>query len=129
MGKDAQNEDFELSAEEREKFNEIVVLLARHGFGEGGPPRETTFAQIERFGHRAGRMVARAIDARLAEQHAAYFGGEEPCPTCGEKHFPKDNPHDLVLQTEDGQVRLREPAFDCPPCERAFFPSTHSVAD
>jgi hypothetical protein len=129
MGKDARNEDLELTAEEKEKFAELVALLAKRGFGEAGPPRETTFAEIERFGHQAGRMVARAIDARLVEQHAAHFAGAEPCPTCREKHLPKESPHALELQTEDGTVRLREPAFQCPPCERDFFPATHPVAD
>jgi len=129
MSRDARKEDLELTALEREKFAELVVLLAKHGFGEDGPPRETSFAQIEEFGHRAGQMVARAIDARLAEEHAAHFAGEEPCPSCGEKHLPEKSPHDFRLQTEDGEVPLREPAFHCPPCERDFFPSTHPVAD
>ena len=99
-----------------------IVGQVGNGFGAAGPPRETTFAQIEKFGHQAGRMVARAIDARLTEQHAAHFAGEEPCPACGEKHPPKESRHDLGLQTEDGGVRLREPAFHCPLCERDFFP-------
>ena len=129
MGKDARNEDLELSPLARKQFDELVALLARCGFGEQGPPRETTFAQIEQFGHQAGRMMARAVDARLTEQHAAHFAGEEPCPDCGEKQMPKEHPHDWGLQTEDGEVRLREPAFHCPPCERDFFPSTHPVAD
>ena len=128
MSKDARNEDLELTAEEEEKFSELVALLARRGFGAAGPPRETTFAQIEQFGHRAGRMLARAVDARLAGQHAAHFAGEEPCPTCGEKRLPEESPHDLGLQTDDGEVRLREPAFHCPPCERDFFPSAHPTA-
>ena len=89
MSNDAQNDDLALTADEKEKFGELVALLARHGFGAAGPPRETTFAQIERFGHQAGQMVARAIDARLAEQHVAHFAGEQPCPTCGEKHLPR----------------------------------------
>jgi DNA repair exonuclease SbcCD ATPase subunit len=129
MSKGARNKDLELSAGEKKQFDELVALLAKRGFGEGGPPRETTFAQIEEFGHQAGQMVARAIDARLAEQHAAHFAGEEPCPSCGEKHLPNEDAHDLELQTEDGEVKLREPAFHCPPCERDFFPSTHPVAD
>jgi hypothetical protein len=129
MSKAVRNEDLKLTAAEKEKFSELVALLAGHAFGEAGPPRETTFAAIERFGHQAGRMVGRAIDAWLAEQHAAHFAGEEPCPGCGEKHSPKECPHDLGLQTEDGEVGLREPAFHCPPCERDFFPSTHPVAD
>ena len=129
MSKDARNEDLELTGEAKEEFGKLVALLARHGFGEAGPPRETTFAQIERFGHQAGRMMARAIDARLAEEHAAYFAGAEPCPACGEKHLPKESPHDLELHTENGEVQLREPAFHCPPCERDFFPGAHPVAD
>ena len=127
MSKDARNEDLELTPEEKEKFSELVAMLSKHGFGESGPSRETTFAQIEKFGHRAGRMLARAVDARVTERHAKHFAGEEPCPTCGEKHPLKSKPHDLPLQTDDGQVTLREPAFRCPPCERDFFPSTPSA--
>ena len=129
MSKDARNEDLDLTPAAKEQFDQLVALLARHGFGDEGPPRETTFAQIERFGHQAGRMVARAIDAHLAQQHGTHFAGEESCPTCGEKHHPKENPHDLELQTEDGEVTLHEPAFRCQPCERDFFPSTHSATD
>jgi hypothetical protein len=127
MSKDARNEDLDLTPEEKERFGELVAMLAKRGFGEHGPPRETTFAEIEEFGHRTGRMLARAVDARLAQQHAEHFAGAEPCPTCGERHTPQDQPHDLPLQTDDGEVRLREPAFHCPPCERDFFPSTHSA--
>lgn len=129
MSKDARNEDLDLTPAAKEQFDQLVALLAQLGFGENGPPRETTFAEIERFGHRAGRMVARAIDAQLAEQHGTHFAGEESCPTCGEKQPPKESPHDLELQTEDGEVTLREPAFRCPPCERDFFPSTYPAGD
>ncbi len=129
MSKDARNEDLDLTPAAKEQFDQLVALLAQRGFGDDGPPRETTFAQIERFGHRAGRMLARAIDARLAGQHASHFAVEEPCPACGEKQPPKDSPHDLELQTEDGEVTLREPAFRCPPCERDFFPGAHPVGD
>jgi len=131
MSKDArnQNEYLELTPAEREKFDELVAMLAKRGFGEQGPPRDTTFAEIERFGHQAGRMVGRAIDARLAAQHAEHFATEEPCPKCGEKHPPKESPHELPLQTEDGGIVLDEPAFRCPPCERDFFPSADSIGD
>ena len=129
MSKDAGNKDLDLTPEEMEKFGELVALLVKRGFGEDGPPRETTFAEIEQFGHQAGQMVALAVDARLTEQHSEHFAKEEPCPSCGEKHSPKESPHDLPLQTDDGEVTLREPAFRCPPCERDFFPSTHSPED
>ena len=129
MSKDARNEDLDLTPEVKEKFSELVAMLAQHEFGEGGPARETTFAEIERFGHRAGRMVARAVDARLAQQHAGHFAQEEPCPKCGEKHSPYSQPHGLPLQTDDGEVTLREPAFRCLPCGRDFFPATHPAAN
>jgi len=129
MSKDARNEDLDLPAEVRVKFRELVALLARQGFGEHGPPRETTFAQIEQFGHQAGRMVGRAVDAHLAEQHAAQFAGEASCPGCGAKRSPRESPHDFPLQTQDGEVTLREPSCHCPSCRRDFFPAAYSATD
>ena len=129
MGKDARNEDLDLRPEVKEKLSELVALLAAHGFGDQGPRLETTFAQIEQFGHQAGRMVARALDERLVEQHAAHFQNEQPCPTCGETCPPKESPHDLSLQTADGEVTVGEPSCRCSPCRRDFFPGTHIVAD
>jgi hypothetical protein len=123
MGKDARNENLDLSFGEREQFDGLVSLLAKLGFGEQGPPRDTTFAEIEKFGHQAGRMVARAVDARLAEQHAEHFAGEEPCPACNEKRPTEQSPHELPLQTSDGEVTLHEPTCRCPTCRRDFFPS------
>jgi len=129
MSKDARNRDLDLSPEEQNLFNALVAMLAKRGFGEDGPPRETTFAQIEQFGHQAGRMVARAIDAQLADQHASHFNDAEPCPTCDEKCPSKESPHDLKIQTEDGEMTLHEPACDCPTCRREFFPSACSIED
>ena len=129
MSKDARNEDLDLTPEQKEKFDELVALLAESGFGESGPPLETTFSQIEQFGHQAGRMLGRAIDRLLAEQHAAHFQGEQPCPTCHEMHPPNEEPHTLPVQTLDGEVPLPEPAFNCSPCRRAFFPSASCIED
>lgn len=129
MGKDARNQDLDLSPETRTQFDTLVALLAKQGFGEDGPPRETTFAQIEQFGHQVGQMVARAVDTELAQQHASHFTNEEPCPTCDEKSPPKESPHDLTLQTEDGEVTLHEPACNCPTCRRDFFPSADPAGD
>ena len=129
MGKDARNEDLDLTPSSSAKFDELVALLAQHGFGEDGPPRETTFAQIERFGHQAGRMLGRAVDARLADQHAKHFSREEPCPACDEKCPTEESPHALPLQTSDGDVTLHEPTCRRPSCRRDFFPSADRVAD
>ncbi len=131
MSKDARNKDLdvELSPEEGKQFASLVALMARRGFGEKGPPRETTFAEIEQFGHQAGRMLARKIDAHLAAQHAEHFTDEQPCPTCNEKHPPKESPHELPLQTPDGEVTLHEPTYRCSTCRRDFFPSASCVSD
>ncbi len=129
MSKDARNEDLDLSPEVRELFDRLVARLAKQGFGEDGPPLETTFAQIEQFGHQAGRMVARAVDAELTEQHASHFADAQPCPTCKEDCPPKESPHPLRMQTEDGDVTFHEPTCRCPTCRRDFFPSADSVGD
>lgn len=130
MSKEArkQDEDLEFTPAERAKFDELVAMLAKRGFGENGPPRNATFAEIERFGHQAGRMVARAVDTRLLTQHADHFAAAEPCPECGQEHDPKE-PRHRPLQTDDGSVVMREPAFRCSSCWRDFFPSTHPATD
>ena len=129
MSKDARNNDLELSPVARDQFDTLVALLAKQRFGEDGPPLETTFAQIEQFGHQAGQMVARAVDAHLAKQHAEHFEDEQPCPSCAEKCPSKESPHELSLQTSDGDVPLHEPTYYCPSCRRDFFPSAAHVAD
>jgi len=129
MSKDARNEDLDLSPDEREQFDSLVSLLARRGFGEDGPPRETTFAQIENFGHQAGQMLGRAIDVHLAARHAEHFAGEEPCPACDEKTPSQESLHELPLQTPDGEVTLHEPTCRCSTCRRDFFPSAYPVSD
>jgi hypothetical protein len=129
MGKDARNpEDLDLPSEVVEKFEELVVLLSAHGFGAEGPPIDTSFAEIEAFGHSAGRMVARAVDQRLAQQHGKHFAGENPCPSCGQLPDAPREPKERRLQTEDGDIRLEEPSCYCSVCNRAFFPSADVAA-
>lgn len=129
MSKDARNEDLDLTAEQQDQFEVLVALLADRGFGKAGPPRDTTFSEIEQFGHQVGRMVARAVDARLAQQHSLHFKGEEPCPSCAQKVPVTESPHALPLQTPDGGVTLHEPTCRCSTCRRDFFPSADRVAD
>jgi hypothetical protein len=129
MGKDAHNEDLDLPPAVEAKFRELVELLSRQGFGESGPPLETTFAEIEKFGHQTGRMLARALDAHLTARHALHFTGVEPCPTCHEPGLSHERSHALPLQTSDGEVVLHEPACHCPSCRRDFFPAARRVTD
>lgn len=126
MSKDAQKQVV-LTEEAKKKFEECVAACAACGFGVDGPPMDTTFAEIEGFGHEIGRMVARAIGERLTSQHAAHFQAATPCPSCGSVCSPKEAPAKRGLKTKDGDVPLEEPVFRCPVCDRDFFPSTRGV--
>lgn len=124
MSKEAHNpEDLDLSTETAQKLRELAALLSAEGFGPDGPPLGTTFAEIESFGHSAGRMMARLIDEHLTEQHAAHFEGENACPVCSQEAPTKQK--ERSFQTGDGAIGLQEPACHCSVCDRAFFPSTH----
>jgi hypothetical protein len=129
MSKDARNEDVALSSAAKKVFDELVRLAAIERFGEQ-PPLDTTFAEIEEYGHLVGRMLARAVDTKVTDQHASsHFQEEQSCPKCHEKRPTKESPHELDLQTSDGEVSLNEPAFRCSSCERDFFPSASLLED
>ena len=81
MSKEAR-EAVVLNDEARKKFDECVAALTALRYGSEGPPKDTTFAEIEEFGHEVGRMLGRAVDQQLAGQHAEHFQEVSPCPTC-----------------------------------------------
>ena len=132
MGMDSQNEMEKsmLSAEARQKFDELVALLAEERYGTNGPPIDTTFAEIEQFGHQTGRMLGRSLDEHLTHRHAEHFQ-EASCPTCGAfgESDAEKNKKTRRLQTQDGKIPLAEPAFHCPTCNRDFFPSAERSCD
>lgn len=128
MSKDAQA-PVDLTDEARKKFDECVAAMAACGFGSDGPPKDTTFAEIEEFGHEVGKMVARALDETLTNQHATHFQGMSPCPCCGTTCPVAENPDTRNVQTTDGDVPLREPLCHCPVCNRDFFPSACRTED
>jgi len=128
MSKDAQ-ERMVLTEEAKKKFDECVAALAACGFGPDGPSVETTFAEIEGFGHELGKMLARALDEKLTSQHAAHFEGTAACPCCGTTCPVAENAATRDVQTTDGMIPLREPIGHCPVCNRDFFPSAYRVED
>ena len=128
MGKDAQKQVV-LTDEAKKKFEECVAAMAACGFGPDGPPLETTFAEIEEFGHEVGKMVARAVDEKLTSQHAAHFQGTAACPCCETACPVEENPKTRDVRTTDGVVPLQEPICHCPVCNRDFFPSAYPAED
>ena len=92
MSKDAQDRIL-LTEDAKKKFEDCVASLAACGFGPDGPPIETTFAEIEEFGHEVGKMLARALDERLTDQHATHFQGTAACPCCNVMCPVSENPN------------------------------------
>ena len=115
--------------EVQKKFDECVAALTAMRYGPDGPPEDTTFAEIEEFGHEVGRMLGRAVDQQLTSQHAEQFEKTAVCPTCQTLCDPKPSPSERELQTCDGPVPITEPACHCSVCHRDFFPSAYRVED
>jgi hypothetical protein len=126
MGKDAQG-SVALNEETQKKFDECVAALTALRWPDG-PPKDTTFAEIEAFGHEVGRMLGRAVDQNLAGQHAEHFHQACACPTCKTECTQKGAP-EREIQTSDGRLSLKEPAFHCSVCNRDFFPSACRTED
>ena len=123
MSKEALNQDLSLSVAARKKYEELVALLAAEKYGPEGPSLETTFAEIEEYGHRVGRMVARGVDAQLTAQQSGRLETEQVCPACAARCGETSQRKQRPFQTVDGDVPLAEPTFHCPVCNRDFFPS------
>ena len=128
MGKDARI-PVTLSDEARKKLEDCVAAMAACGFGADGPPIDTTFAEIEEFGHEVGKMLARALDEKLTSQHATHFQGTAACPCCGTTCPVAEHATTRDMQTTDGKIPLCEPRCHCPVCHRDFFPSASGVED
>jgi len=128
MGMEAQ-QGVVLDAEAQKKMKECVAAVTAMRYGPDGPPENTTFAEIEQFGHEVGRLMGRAVDQQLASQHAEQFQKSSACPTCQTVCEPKPAPAEREIQTSDGQVPLAEPVCHCSVCHRDFFPSTSRTED
>ena len=128
MSKDARG-GVVLDDQVQKKFDECVAALTALRYGPQGPPKDTTFAEIEQFGHEVGRMLAQAVDQRLTSLHAAQFQKAANCPTCQTLCQPKPSLAERRMQTSDGPVSMAEPVCHCPVCNRAFFPSAYLAED
>jgi len=119
-----------LDDETQKKFDACVAALTAMRYGdEGRPPKDTTFEEIEEFGHTVGRMLGRAVDEQLTSKHASHYDGDSVCPTCQTSCKEKPDAFERELQTCDGHVPIGEPAFHCSVCNRDFFPSAYRIED
>ncbi len=107
-----------LDAEAQKKWEDCVAAMTAMRYGSDGPPENTTFAEIEQFGHEVGRMMGRAVDQQLASQHVERFQKASVCPICQTVCEPKLSPSERELQTSDGHVALAEPVCHCSVCHR-----------
>ena len=118
-----------LDSEVQKKLDDCVAAVTAMRYGPDGPPKNTTFSEIEQFGHEVGRMMGRAVDQQLASQHAEHFQKAAACPTCQTVCEPRPSPAEREIQTSDGQVPLAEPVCYCSACHRDFFPSAYCTED
>lgn len=108
------------------KLNELSPLISREKYGQEGPPRNLTWAEIEDVGHEIGRLTATEVDQTIQRQQADKFDHAHACPQCGRRCSPSVKHR--TLETRDGPADLSEPACCCSACERSFFPSTGLAA-
>lgn len=118
-----------LDAEAQKKWDDCVAAMTAMRYGSDGPPENTTFSEIEQFGHEVGRMMGRAVDQQLASQHAERFQKASACPICQTVYEPKPSSAEREIQTSDGRVPLAEPVCHCSACHRDFFPSAYGLED
>jgi len=128
MGKEAQ-QGVVLNDETQKSLDDCVAALTAMRYGPDGPPENTTFAEIEEFGHEVGRMLGRAVDQQLTSQHAEQFRNEAACPTCQTVCEPEPFPAERELQTSDGRMPIAEPVCHCSVCNRDFFPAAYRIED
>ena len=91
-----------LDAEAQKKWDDCVTAMTAMRYGLDGPLENTTFAEIDQFGHEVGRMMGRAVDQQLASQHAERFQKASACPTCQTACAPKLSSVEREIQTSDG---------------------------
>lgn len=115
----------------RESSAELMARLVQTLLDEGVTAQTfdldaMPFAAMEQLGHGLGKVLARRIQAALAEAQAARMreqrGDEHACPQCGQPCRAESQRR--TLQTLDGAVEFAEPKCVCAACRRSFFPST-----
>ena len=101
-------------------------IVARRGFGEGGPGLDTDFEVMEQLAHAAAAGLTAGALAVLLEQQAQALGEQVPCPDCGTPCAVHREPR--ALQLPGGTVPQSEPVGHCPACRRDFFPPATAPA-
>lgn len=128
MGKEA-HQAVVLDDGAQKKLDDCVAAVTAMRYGPEGPPADTTFAEIEAFGHEVGRIMGRSVDQQLTSQHAEQFQKTTACPTCQTLCELKPAPAEREIQTSDGRVPIAEPVCHCSVCHRDFFPSAYRIED
>lgn len=111
----------------------VAKNLADKLYGPNGPPRGTTFADLEELVVQLGRTISRELLTRVLERQAAALPAEpsaagELCPTCRDPGGAAD-PEPRVVVTRVGEAAWDEPHRHCPRCRRSFFPSIAKLGD
>jgi hypothetical protein len=107
----------------------VAKNLADKLYGPAGPPRGTTFAELEELAvHLAQSLSREILTTILARQAMTQSVAADDCPTCGQAARPED-PVPRTVTTRVGEAAWDEPQRHCPRCRRSFFPSEPQPGD
>lgn len=95
-------------------------IVAKTAYGDGGPPLDADFDQMEQIAAAATAGLAAGTLEHLAEQQARQLPDALPCPTCQRSCRVERRPRRVVAR--GATVTLHEPVAHCPACRRDFFP-------
>jgi hypothetical protein len=101
----------------------VAKNLADKLYGPAGPPRGTTFAELEDLTVQVFQTLSQEmLTTILARQATTQSAATDDCPTCGQPATPED-PVPRVITTRVGEAAWDEPRRHCLRCRRSFFPS------
>ncbi len=116
-----------LTSTQRQRLGELAREAKNILGGAVGPEgKPLTFAQLEEECIEAGDLfTALMLQERVANRNCEQLA--TGCPTCQREGALRREDEVRVLQTDRGDVVLREPTYYCPACRRAFFPSDGGI--
>lgn len=107
----------------------VAKNLADKLYGPEGPPRGTTFADLEELVVQLGQALSREmLTTILHRQATTQSAAADACPTCGRPATPED-PVPRTVTTRVGEAAWDEPHRHCDRCRRSFFPSEPQPGD
>lgn len=95
-------------------------IVAKSAYGQGGPPLDTDFDEMEQIAAAATAGLVEGTLEHLTRQQAQRLSEQSPCPTCQKSCPIQTRPRKVVAR--GATVTLQEPVAHCPDCRGDFSP-------